>query len=171
MQMRLAGIAGTAHATHQLSTAHAFARLDSHASRLHVQIVGELFAAEIDGNGVSGNGIERNRHRRVECLVVSGDIVGKTVARRDDEAIRDGKHGFSVGVIRPGVPRVPRERGPVFDLFPIDGVSPRDYRAAIDDKDPTPMMIVRIIAGAVSGKPVWSFEWWSEEMQGGVMGC
>jgi hypothetical protein len=34
------------------------------------------------------------------------------------------------------------------------------FIAAIDNHDSTSMMIIRIIARAISRKPVWSFEWW-----------
>lgn len=65
-----------------------------------MHVVGKLTVAQIDSDRVSGDCFERNWHSRVERLVVSGDIVGKTVYCRDHAAVRDGKDGLSISIIR-----------------------------------------------------------------------
>ena len=89
-----------------------------------MHVVGKLTVAQIDSDRVSGDCFERNWYSGVKRLVVSGDVVGKTVSCRDDAAIRDGKDGLSISVIRPRIPRISRGRDPIFHLLPVDGVPP-----------------------------------------------
>src|SRR5580765_7573478 len=133
-----------------------------------MHVVGNLTVAQIDSDRVSGDCFERNWHSGVERLVVSGNVVGKTVYCRDHAAVRDGKDGLFISIIRLLIPRVSRERDPIFDLLPVDGVPSGNYGAAIDNQDPAPMMIVGIIARAVGCEPIRSFQWWPQHTQRGV---
>src|SRR5947209_6801202 len=124
MQVRLTGIAGTAHTRQHLTSPHEVACLDTHAPRLKMHIVRKLPSAEINGDRISGHRVERDRYSGVERLAVPGDVIGKAVFRRDYTAIRDGQHGLSIRVVRSHVARVAEKRGTIFNLFPIDGVAP-----------------------------------------------
>src|SRR5260370_21100542 len=66
MQMRLAGIAGSADARHHLAAPHAVPGLHTQTSRLQMHVIRKLTAAHIQRDLVSLNCFYRNPHSRVE---------------------------------------------------------------------------------------------------------
>src|SRR5260370_33407671 len=69
MQMRLAGIAGSTDARHDLATPHAVPRLDAQASRVQMHVISELTATHVERDCVSPKCVERHPHSRTERFV------------------------------------------------------------------------------------------------------
>src|SRR5215469_12240212 len=100
MQMWLARIAGAANMRQYLPTPHPVTCLDAQTAWLEMHVVGELIAAQIEGDRVSCNRLQRYRNSGMERASVSRSIVGETVPCRDNTAIGDGEHILVIGVVR-----------------------------------------------------------------------
>src|SRR3974390_3042586 len=100
MQMWLTGITGGSDSPQHLASPNAISCLDAYASWKQMQIISELATPQVQGDGISGNGFQGDRHRRVERGAVSGDVVRQAVPRRDDTPISNRQYRLSIGVIR-----------------------------------------------------------------------
>ena len=138
-------------------------------SWLQMAVVDKLPAANVQRDGVAGNGLHCDGYGRMERVIVSRHIIGETVPCRDHSSICNREDGFPIRKIRVLVACIAGECRATFDLLPIDGIPSGNHRTRTHDEDATPVMVVRVIARSIEGAPIRAFHRWSEHMQLRVM--
>src|SRR5665213_1608729 len=98
-------------------------------------------------------------------VTVPRDVVGETISCRNHSTVGDCQDYLPIGIIGVHIPWIAREARSVLDLLPIDRVAARNYRSTIDNKNPTPVMVVLVIAWPIGCKPVCPFQRPPEHMQ------
>jgi len=92
MQMRFASVSGIPNARQHLPSPHEIPCFHQHTSRLQMHVVCKLAAADVERDRIARYCLQRNWHRWVERVAVSGDIIGKTISCRNDAAISNRQH-------------------------------------------------------------------------------
>src|ERR1700716_724701 len=139
MEMRFARVTGVSDVCQKLTAPHTVSNFYTQAARLKVTVLGELLPAQVKHDGVAGDRVGRYRYSGVESLVMAGNIVRETVPCGRFRAICHCQHGLTIRVVRALVARVSSECCAVIDLLPIDCVPPRNFGAALNDEDSTPV--------------------------------
>jgi hypothetical protein len=101
LQMRFSSISGIADECQYLPAPHANHYSYAQTSRLQMHVICELAATQVDCDCIGRHCFRRNWRGRVERVAVSGDVIGRAVPCRNDAAISNRQHYFSVGLWRP----------------------------------------------------------------------
>src|SRR5215469_11257885 len=128
MEVRLTRISRGPDMSQYLTSPNTISCLHLQAAWRQVHVISKLAATEIERDRVAGNSLERNGYGRMKCFAMSGDVIRKSISRRENPAIRDGQHRLTVRVVGVHISRIAGKRDPVLNPLPVDRIAPRIHR-------------------------------------------
>src|SRR5262249_22948261 len=93
-------ITGTSDRRQDLAAPHPVSYLHAQTAWLQMAVIGKLPAAQVKRDCITCDRFNRNRYGRMELLIVSRNVVRKTVFCRNDPPIRNSQYGLAVGIVR-----------------------------------------------------------------------